>query len=64
METKDTVVEVDDEEEEEFTSAKSPRCHGSDQVLRRDLPPLLKNGIGVRQADAYPAYDGVGWVQG
>jgi DnaJ-class molecular chaperone len=43
---------------------KCPKCHGSGQVPRKDLPPLLQNAIGIRQTDECPVCDGVGWVEG
>jgi DnaJ-class molecular chaperone len=41
-----------------------PKCKGTGQVPRKDLPPVLRGAIGVRQYDKCPVCDGVGYVEG
>ena len=42
---------------------KCPKCKGSGRVPRKDLPPLLRGAIGVRQYDECPVCDGAGYVE-
>jgi DnaJ-class molecular chaperone len=41
-----------------------PKCNGKGEVPRKDLPPLLKGAIGIRQRDECPVCHGVGYVEG
>jgi DnaJ-class molecular chaperone len=45
---------------------KCPKCKGSGEVERKDLPPMLKGPLafGIRQNDVCPVCDGVGYVEG
>ena len=43
---------------------KCPRCKGSGQVPRTDLPRLMRGAIGIRQNDECPVCDGTGYVEG
>jgi DnaJ-class molecular chaperone len=43
---------------------KCPKCKGTGQIPRKDLPPLLKGAIGVRQTEECPVCDGTGYVEG
>ncbi|MGQ9545545.1 MAG: hypothetical protein ACUVTR_00030 [Dehalococcoidia bacterium] len=43
---------------------KCPKCGGTGQVPRKDLPPLAKGAIGVRQTEKCPVCDGIGYVEG
>ena len=43
---------------------KCPKCKGSGQIPRTDLPPMLKGAMGVRQTDECPVCDGTGYVEG
>ena len=43
---------------------KCPKCKGTGQVPRRDLPPMLKGAIGIRQYDECPRRRGTGFVEG
>ena len=43
-----------------------PKCGGTGEVERKDLPPMLKGPLafGIRQNDVCPVCDGVGYVKG
>lgn len=43
---------------------KCPKCKGSGKVPRKDLPPMLKGAIGIRQYEECPVCDSVGYVEG
>ena len=45
---------------------KCPKCKGTGQVPRKDLPPMLKGPLafGVRQTDECPICNGQGYVEG
>ena len=37
---------------------KCPKCKGSGRIPTTDLPPMLKDAMGVRQTDECPVCDG------
>jgi len=41
-----------------------PNCKGTGKVPRKDLPPLMRGAIGVRQHDECPICNGLGYVEG
>jgi len=44
-----------------------PKCMGTGQIKRKDLPPLMRGlppVFGVRQTDTCPVCDGIGYVEG
>ncbi len=43
---------------------RCPKCKGTGQVARKDLPPLLKGAIGIGQTEECPVCNGVGCVEG
>jgi len=43
---------------------KCPKCKGSGQMPQRDLLPILRGAIGVRQHEECPVCDGTGYVEG
>ena len=43
---------------------RCPKCKGSGQIPRKDLPPLLKGAMGIRQTEECPICDGTGYVEG
>ena len=43
---------------------RCPKCKGSGQIPRKDLPPMLKGAMGIRQTDECPVCEGMGYVEG
>ena len=41
-----------------------PKCKGTGQVPRKDLPLYLKGALGIRQQDPCPICEGTGYVRG